>query len=608
MAFSDNIIKNMANEIIRDCQAKSVSPEYDFVVYIIQLMLYNPKFGNASGIDRRHLENFVEECVRMIVGSETPIYTLKMQHTVDTNYGALTKLVDEHTASIEQCLKPLINEILDADPATEAEYMKLYRKISIFVVLSSGLGNPGAVMTLKEGIAALESVFPAPDLRVFVDLPRPERLGQLQELVELVSGVRLFNRDCGRGGEGIPDLTFTTLDAGRACAAALSSTVAAVTQRVSSLTAAVGVDIDDAGEIVTMGLRSANKRIFDLITFYRQYEVFLRRLLSDVAAITESSAQSAERARVVLQEIHLAVKYKTAVPAATVYPLFRKLWSVWRSLQNIMYLLATVHRLMTSLNSIHDHVKITPDVKKVVGMEMKKAVEGGNLDYGNVTGDIQFQGFCATCLNVGALVPAKRGAGVITCDGKSYGFCSVVMAKRFSLEPRRYINGVLEYARNNIDVINLLRLKDELTRVRNIPDLVAKVEPKIQVVDRHIQTETHPRATHIDKDYSWDMWEWKRRACQWAKIVNCRTRATQTHHSHHRREAPCQTTEPRARAVQTTVEAAVNTDGCGRVGYPLWSVGDKVKQFEVCPCTVSIDSEIDKAAYEIIKKINETSN
>lgn len=54
-------------------------------------------------------------------------------------------------------------------------------------------------------MAALESVFSLEDLKVFVALPRSEKIIQLNELMQITSGVRLFNRDCKKGGEGIPD-------------------------------------------------------------------------------------------------------------------------------------------------------------------------------------------------------------------------------------------------------------------------------------------------------------------------------------------------------------------------------------------------------------------
>lgn len=65
-----------------------------------------------------------------------------------SNYDALEVLVEKHVKHMKNCLQPLYEEILDADPDNEddSEVKKLYRKISIYILLSSGLGNPGVVM------------------------------------------------------------------------------------------------------------------------------------------------------------------------------------------------------------------------------------------------------------------------------------------------------------------------------------------------------------------------------------------------------------------------------------------------------------------------------
>lgn len=54
-------------------------------------------------------------------------------------------------------------------------------------------------------MAALESIYDLDELYLFVTLPRSDKMVKLQELLQLVCGVRLYNRDCKLGGEMIPD-------------------------------------------------------------------------------------------------------------------------------------------------------------------------------------------------------------------------------------------------------------------------------------------------------------------------------------------------------------------------------------------------------------------
>ena len=53
--------------------------------------------------------------------------------------------------------------------------------------------------------AALQSVFPQTELGTFMALSKLDKEKQLKELTSIVTGIRLFNRDCGKGGEGIDD-------------------------------------------------------------------------------------------------------------------------------------------------------------------------------------------------------------------------------------------------------------------------------------------------------------------------------------------------------------------------------------------------------------------
>ncbi|XP_023944292.2 cilia- and flagella-associated protein 206 [Bicyclus anynana] len=594
MACNDNVIKNMANEISRNCQAVNFTVDPEFVIYLIDLLLLNPKYGKlfAKTICRSNLDFFVKECVSLLTGDETSINTLKLQYMMQTNYDKLQNLIDKHQASIDQCLKPLLTEILDDGPELEDEQAqkKLFRKISIYIILSSGLGNPGSIVTLKEGMAALESVFSLEDLKVFVTLPRSEKIPQLNELMQITSGVRLFNRDCKKGGEGIPDLPFNIIDAGKACISSLSHSLIAAMQRVNSLTTAVAdtVAVDGATGNVdvlvppTSDLTEKDySQIFDLLAFNRQYEVFIRKLLSDVETMEQDGTKDVEKVKMVLEELHTAVKYKAAVPVATVFPLFSKLWRVWRSMQNVMFLLSTVSRLMTALAHVSDQMRIpyglldkmlegksvvTDQERMSEPVSLKERLSLGSLTYlcrdssGEITDrQVKYLGFCALCLSVGALVPSNLKVGVIKSKGTRYGFCSVKMAARFNKDPQRYVNEILNYARNNPHVINLLNIADDMSEVKHIDNLVVKILPKKQIHDRDVQTDTHPINGYIEKDYTSNLWEWKRRACQLATIVNCQTHSTQTHYSHLRADSHTQTAPPRHRSLQTRSDAGVNT-------------------------------------------------
>lgn len=62
------------------------------------------------------------------------------------------------------------------------------------------------ISVVREATAALQSVFPQTELGNFLNLSKRDKDRQLIELTQIVTGIRLFNKECGKGGEGIDNL------------------------------------------------------------------------------------------------------------------------------------------------------------------------------------------------------------------------------------------------------------------------------------------------------------------------------------------------------------------------------------------------------------------
>lgn len=132
--------------------------------------------------------------------------TLRMQKYFTCNF----ELQEEHAAlhqraTLREKLTPLENEILECDSNSSEDLTRLYRKIIFFITLLSGLGNPATPTVYKEAYVALQSIFNINDLDDFINTPKEYKEQFLYELTNLVAGIRLFNRDCKKGGRGIED-------------------------------------------------------------------------------------------------------------------------------------------------------------------------------------------------------------------------------------------------------------------------------------------------------------------------------------------------------------------------------------------------------------------
>lgn len=74
-----------------------------------------------------------------------------------------------------------------------------------------------ALVLFREVSVALQSVFQPSELEAYVKMSKREKEEQLMELMCIVAGIRLFNRDCQRGGEGIDDRESFHFENQRSC-------------------------------------------------------------------------------------------------------------------------------------------------------------------------------------------------------------------------------------------------------------------------------------------------------------------------------------------------------------------------------------------------------
>ena len=132
------------------------------------------------------------------------------------NYTTRHDFLDEHRRVLDARMQPVIREITDSRARTREELETLYRKIVSAILLRSGLGSPTDIAVVREATgylnhsafilyeslnfhfsAALQSVFPQAELGTFMNLTRRDKERQLNELTLIVTGIRLFNKDCG---------------------------------------------------------------------------------------------------------------------------------------------------------------------------------------------------------------------------------------------------------------------------------------------------------------------------------------------------------------------------------------------------------------------------
>jgi hypothetical protein len=116
-------------------------------------MVLNPEHGFISDrpLSRDDVQLLVDVCVQKLSEAHSPsLATIQMQVYFDTNFGSRHDIINENRANIQLHTSNLIKEIIETYANTKEDLEKLYRKIVVVTVTSSGLGNPTHPSVLKE--------------------------------------------------------------------------------------------------------------------------------------------------------------------------------------------------------------------------------------------------------------------------------------------------------------------------------------------------------------------------------------------------------------------------------------------------------------------------
>ena len=178
----------------------------------LKLLSLDPSWGitGKDVLNRNDVQRFIKHVVNKLEDEYTPpMITLKMQYYFTCNFQQKNKMVKRNRAELLLRLKVLEQEIIDVKTVSEEDYINvLYKKMVYYIGLASGLGSPSIESVYKEVRAALGSILDRNEIKEFTTQPRYVKLDNLAEFTKLVTGIRLFNRDCGKGGEGMEDCKY----------------------------------------------------------------------------------------------------------------------------------------------------------------------------------------------------------------------------------------------------------------------------------------------------------------------------------------------------------------------------------------------------------------
>ncbi|KAF4091991.1 hypothetical protein AMELA_G00015960 [Ameiurus melas] len=583
-AQAESVIKNIIREIAQQCCRQGQAVSETLTAFMVKAVVLDPR--NLFNVDRtltkQDVEKLIELCVNRLLDQKSPaLDTIKMQVHFDMNYTSRREFVEEHRKVVKMHLMPVCREITDSRAKSRDELDALYCRMVSYVLLRSGLGPASDVTNMQEATAALQSVFPPSELSAFMSLLRRDKEQQLNELTAIVTGIRLFNKDSGNGGESIEDLPSILNEALPAASADIERELEETRRFAWRYTALLEnpsyTDAERNTELLTQALYNV-----------RQHEAFLKIILADVI----TSAKQVESLQTDLisrmKVLKATVHAKTAIPTSQVFPHFMALAGLWAGLQDEMLLLNTFRNVMLSLrpflsaqsqllenfqlDQMLQDETVRSDAERAAKSSEDRVDPAEMKSYEWILPEttanfeqlpLQYRGVCGCTLveKNGLLLPGNPNVGVLKHREKYYSFSSKQAAYRFAEKADEYIELIVERARRSPELIQLLELHQQFSSVTPYSQMQSGetllVKP-ISKSESSTQTDTHLLESNIVKSYEWNEWELRRKAIKLANLCSKATRSMQTDLSHMRRHNNTQTFPPRDAACQTKRDGQSN--------------------------------------------------
>ena len=338
--MSDSDIEKVIAEVVKQCKTSGggdISPT--LAAFIARTVIYeNPDtFQMEQDMTDTDIEDLVDMCVSKLCVSDSPaLETIKIQVGFDLSFMEHTKVVDDENLVLKKKLENLIATIVEVRAKSSSDFESLtvlYRQIFSYLMVHAQRGKDGVPNNAVEleVAAALESVFPRIGLKAFIGMSQREKQSQLTELANIVLGIRLFNKELGKGGSDLEDESGLSK--------AQSASFADGLKRAINETAALCQQYTDVLQFLhSEGKDNMDasveqvKRFQDELTNRRQYVFNLQSLQEDVLIAQDKIGTANGDYLREMADLKAIVGARTSVPKEQVYPKFDILASLYLSL------------------------------------------------------------------------------------------------------------------------------------------------------------------------------------------------------------------------------------------------------------------------------------
>jgi hypothetical protein len=500
----------------------------------------------------------------------------------------------------------LIKEITSFQNTSKKDYdsIQIHKKIFSFLLIKTRQNtlnslndfkseqNNLGISSEREIYALLDNVLPKSGLPPFVSLSSQDKIAQLNDLSNIVMGIRLLNGEVGKGGIGLLTLT----DLRKKLGSKLLNEVREYYNKISDTCEKYSLIYEnvDFSLIIEDDEREIIEKVRKFIIYYRQVLTYLSMLMDDL----HSGAQTVDNLSLdydkELKYLIEIVEKSGPISKEQVYPRFENLAKMYTRFQEQSFILDIRENVFRKLNSFMKENLILEEYKESIFKDRFQyyvenlenyakreeptfSFESGLYQNGvtvllpHTTADfldikLEYQGFCiVTLLRKEGLLNNGRPNIVTKYKDKYMVFNNHASIQEFIDNPNQFLEEIANYAKKHPYLINLLGMTEEFP-MANISSLFRdkdmhtyKYKSSSVMVDKEIQTVIHVYENgYIDPNYVWNEWELKKQALQLADIMRKKTVSCQTILSHFRRENETQVWPMKDQSVNTIVSKGTN--------------------------------------------------
>ncbi|CAM9435030.1 unnamed protein product, partial [Scytosiphon promiscuus] len=332
-------IQELVGKVVRQCASRGVSVSEVLGAFVARTVIQKPGldgralFNVDSPLTEEGVNDLIDRSVDRLLEVDSPsLETMKMQVAVDSSYITEEEDLVNSSQRRNARLKEMQRTIATMRPKDGADFdalTALHRQIFSYLLRHASDDSRVARGVEREVAAGLESVFPRISLKAFINLGSDEKYTQLDELANIVLGIRVFNQHIGKGGVDIPIPEREAVSLLQKMGLLLSEELEQVQQ--------VCVELQQV--IVRSELRHPRGVTADMLGRWkdelanrRQYLAYLQSLQEDMAVSDRKVGSLRKNIALEMSDLQELVGNRASVPKEHVYPKFYEIAVQWTAL------------------------------------------------------------------------------------------------------------------------------------------------------------------------------------------------------------------------------------------------------------------------------------